>query len=98
MIKTENGMIYNADVHFYPEMAAKQIEIAIAMERGNAMLRVPDTDDTMINLYRVFGTDSINALKGQYCRVMMDEMTGRIDSIKNIIYDKGCEIQDNPVI
>ena len=98
MLKQVNAVVSNANVRFYPEVTAMQIEMTLQMERGNAMIRVPVTTDEMFKMYKIFGTDNINALSGQYCRVTVDDLTGRIESIKNIIYDDGCVIYDNPII
>ena len=98
MLKQVNAMVSNANVRFYPEVTAMQIEMALQMERGNVMVRVPATTEEMFKMYKIFGTDNINALPGQYCRVMMDDITGRVDSIKNILYDDDCIIYDNPAI
>lgn len=93
-----NAMVTGANVCFYPEVTEKQIELAIQMERGNALVRMPDDLESWQRIRDVFDASSINELYGHYCRVEMDESTGRIDSVRNILYDGRLEIQDNPVI
>lgn len=92
-----NAIIQNADVHFLPELDVNQIELTIAYEQGKAMLRLPMNTDSMCGLMRVFNRDSLSELKGEYCRLLMDEMTGRVASVKNIMYDSCGELYDNPV-
>jgi len=96
-MKDVNAIITNADVHFFPELDANQIELTLQFNKGNGLLRVPMCNDSMYSIYNLFNKNSIKELNGQYCRVIMDELTGRIDGIKNIIYDDRGELQDNPV-
>ena len=51
----------------------------------------------MFDILNLFRRASIYDLNGQYCLMSMDETTGRVDSIMNIIYDEMGAIQDNPV-
>ena len=92
-----NAMITNADVRFFPELDRSQIELTLQYDRAEALLRVPMDSQSMYSIFNLFSKDSVNELKGQYCRMLMDEKTGRVDSIRNIMYDNLGELQDNPV-
>lgn len=96
-MKNVNAVISKADVHFFPELSINQIELTLNYERGNALFRMPLNNDSMYSILNVFHKDSIAELNGMYCRVLLDESTGRVDSIRNIIYDDMGELQDSPV-
>lgn len=98
MIKDVNARIANANVRVYPEAMAMQIELMLQMERGQALFRVPATADKMLDIYQVFNADSIESLRGRFCRVVMDDETGNIHAIKNILYDDFNEICEEPVV
>lgn len=93
-----NAVISNADVRFLPDMPVNQIELKLHYAGGDAMLRIPMDDKSMYSILNVFNKDSVGGLKGEYCRMLMDETTGRVDSIRNILYDDFGEIQDNPIV
>lgn len=96
-MKNYNAVIAKADVHFFPELSSSQIELTLRYQMGNALFRVPMNEDSMYGILKLFRKDSIYDLNGQYCRMSMDETTGQVDSIMNIIYDEMGAIQDNPV-
>ena len=96
-MKSVNAVITKADVHFIPELDTNQIELTMHYDKGNVLFRMPMSNDSMYSIINVFQKDSICDLKGQYCRLLMDEFTGRVDSIRNILYDEWGELQDNPV-
>ena len=96
-MKNYNAVITEADVRFFPELSISQIELTLRYQMGNALFRVPMNEDSMFGILNLFRKDSIYDLNGQYCRMSMDENTGRVDSIMNIIYDEMGAIQDNPV-
>ncbi len=96
-MKDFNAVVAKADVHFFPELSTSQIELTLRYQRGNVLFRVPMNEDSMYRILSLFNKDSIYELNGQYCRMVMDEGTGRVDSIRNIIYDEMGDLQDNPV-
>lgn len=98
MIKSWNAVVSKADVRFYPEVMASQIELVIQHERGNSLFRIPETNDARMGMYRIFNTGSMDDLKGRYCRASIDEYTGEVVSLKNIIYDGINELQNDPII
>lgn len=98
MFKDVNARIENANVRIYPDVMEMQIELMLQMERGKALFRLPATPDSMLDIYQVMKTDNLEGLRGMYCRVSMDDETGSIRSIKNIMFDDFREIADEPVI
>ena len=96
-MKNYNAVITKADVRFFPELSISQIELTLRYQMGNALFRVPMNEYSMFDILNLFRKDSIYDLNGQYCRMSMDENTGRVDSIMNIIYDEMGAIQDSPV-
>ena len=96
-MKNSNAVITKADVRFFPDLSIRQTELTLRYQMGNALFRVPMNEDSMFGILNLFRKDSIYDLNGQYCRMSMDENTGRVDSIMNIIYDEMGAIQDNPV-
>lgn len=96
-MKKVNAVVTKADVRFFPELDKSQIELRLQYDMGNALLRAPMNSASLYSILNVFGKDSVDELNGQYCRVLMDEQTGRVDSVMNIIYDDLGELQDNPV-
>ena len=96
-MKNVNAVISKADVHFFPELDTNQIELTLKYDKGTALLRVPMNNDSMYAILNVFNKSSILDLNGEYCRMFMDERTGRVESIKNIIYDECGELVDNPI-
>lgn len=96
-MKKVNAVVTKADVRFFPELDKSQIELRLQYDMGNALLRAPMNSKSLYSILNVFGKDSVDELNGQYCRVLMDEQTGRVDSVMNIIYDDLGELQDNPV-
>ena len=96
-MKNYNAVITKADVRFFPELSISQIELTLKYQMGNALFRVPMNEYSMFDILNLFSKDSFYDLNGQYCRMSMDENTGRVDSIMNIIYDEMGAIQDNPV-
>ena len=96
-MKNVNAVISKADVHFIPELDANQIELTLKYDRGDTLFRMPLNNDSMYSILNVFHKDSIADLNGMYCRVLMDENTGRVDSVRNILYDDFGELQDNPI-
>ena len=96
-MKNYNAVITKADVRFFPELSISQIELTLRYQMGNALFRVPMNEYSMFDILNLFSKDSIYDLNGQYCRMSMDETTGRVSSIMNIIYDEMGVIQDNPV-
>ena len=96
-MKNYNAVITKADVRFFPELSISQIELTLRYQMGDALFRVPMNECSMFDILNLFSKDSIYDLNGQYCRMSMDENSGRVDSIMNIIYDEMGAIQDNPV-
>ena len=96
-MKNYNAVITKADVRFFPELSISQIELTLRYQMGDALFRVPMNEYSMFDILNLFSKDSIYDLNGQYCRMSMDENSGRVDSIMNIIYDEMGAIQDNPV-
>ena len=96
-MKNYNAVITKADVRFFPELSISQIELTLRYQMGNALFRVPMNEYSMFGILNLFRKDSIYDLNGQYCRMSMDENSGRVDSIMNIIYDEMGAIQDSPV-
>ena len=96
-MKNYNAVITKADVRFFPELSISQIELTLKYQMGNALFRVPMNEYSMFDILNLFSKDSIYDLNGQYCRMSMDDTTGRVSSIMNIIYDEMGAIQDNPV-
>lgn len=95
-MKTVNAVVSKADVHFYPELSASQIELILSHDGGKSILRVPMDNNSMYDILNVFNKDSIYDLNGQYCRLFLDS-TGRVDNIKNILHDECGSIENNPI-
>ena len=98
MIKSVNAIVSKADVHFYPDLSLSQIEITLQFDKGSALLRAPMDADSMFDILNVFNKDNIHDLTGECCRVFMDDETGRIDSIRHIVFDGFGELKDNPLV
>lgn len=96
--KSLNARIAKADLRFYPEVMASQIELTLQMDRGSALFKIPASEEKMLSIYENFQSDSLNDLQGKYCRAVMDEDTGRVMSIMNIIHDECTEITEDPVV
>jgi len=97
-MKSFNAIVAHADVRFFPELSTSQIELTLRYQRGTVLFRAPMSVDSMLKILSIFNKDRIYDLNGQYCRMSLDEETGRIDSIGNIMYDELGELQDNPVV
>ncbi len=93
-----NALIVRQNLRLYPDVMQNQIELTVQHQRGQSLLRMPATPESMLELYRIFRADSLEDLHGQFCRIVVDDGTGRIDSMKNIIYDDYGELSDDPVV
>jgi len=97
-MKSMNAIISKADVHFYPDLSLSQIELTLRLDKGNAVFRAPMDSDSMFKVLNVFNKNSIHDLTGEYCRVLIDEETGRVDCLKNIVFDEFGEFQNDPMV
>ena len=93
----ENAVISKADVRFYPELCANQIELTLQSGRGESLFRIPMDSDSMYEILNTFGKDSVMALQGVYCRAVIDDATCAVRGIRDIVYDSFGEIEDNPI-
>lgn len=98
MLKMFNAIVKKADMRFYPEVMQNQIELMLQFERGNVFFRSPATSDRMLGMYRLFNTGSIGEMAGRYCRVCIDENTGIVDSIGDILYENGNKLENDPIV
>lgn len=98
MMKIFNAVVKKADMRFYPEVMQNQIELVLQFERGNAFFRSPATSDRMLGMYRMFNTGSIGEMNGKYCRVAIDENTGVVDSIGDILYENENRLENDPIV
>ena len=96
-MKDMNAVIAKADVRFFPELAASQIELTLHHQMGDSLFRMPMSDTSMYGILNLFRKDSICDLNGQYCRMLIDDSTGRVESIRNIVYDEMGELVDDPI-
>ena len=96
-MKNVNAIVTRAEVHFFPDILASQIELTLESEKGKFLFCARIDDDVMCKIVTIFNKDIIGELQGEYCRLFYDEDTGMPSSIRNIVYDSFGELQSNPV-
>ena len=98
MSRIMNAIVSGADRRFYPEIMASQVELVLQHERGKSLFRVQETRENSMDMYRIFQTGSLNEMNGRPCRIEVDDCTGEIMSIRNLIYDNVKPVENEPIV